>query len=99
VTRRDIEVFTIGAVVGAVIGVVLGILIAPQSGSQTRKRLAEEAARAADVARGFAERAETAAESLGQRVDHYLGRDEQIAWRKVQELREGVARFTRVEGT
>jgi hypothetical protein len=31
---------------------------------------------------------------LGERVDHYLGRDEEAAWRKVRELREGVSRYT-----
>ncbi len=28
-------------------------------------------------------------------MDHYLGRDEEVAWRKVQEIRDGVQRYSR----
>ena len=52
-----------------------------------------EALKAADLARSLADRAEYAAEVLGGRVEHYLGRDEEVAWRKVREIREGVQRF------
>ncbi len=92
--RRNLEYFVIGAIVGAVAGLVCGLLMAPSSGYKTRQRLAAEARRAADVARALAERAEDAAEMLGGRVDHYLGRDEEVAWRKVREIREGVQRYT-----
>lgn len=92
--RRNLEYFVIGAIVGAVGGLVCGLLMAPNSGYKTRQRLAAEARRAADVARALAERAEDAAEMLGGRVDHYLGRDEEVAWRKVREIREGVQRYT-----
>jgi hypothetical protein len=68
--------------------------MAPSSGYKTRQRLAVEARRAADLARALAERAEGAAEMLGGKVDHYLGRDEEVAWRKVREIREGVQRYT-----
>ena len=53
--------------------------------------------RAADVARALAEQAENAAEMLGGRVEHYLGRDEEVAWRKVREIREGVQRYTQAQ--
>ena len=59
-----------------------------------RQRLAVEARRAAEVARALADRAESAAEMLGGKVDHYLGRDEEVAWRKVREIREGVQNYT-----
>ena len=36
-------------------------------------------------------------EILGRRVDHYLGRDEEVAWRKVREIREGVQRYTQAQ--
>jgi hypothetical protein len=45
----------------------------------------------------MAERAERAAEDIGGRVDHYLGNDEQVAWRKVAEIREGVERYTQAQ--
>jgi hypothetical protein len=45
----------------------------------------------------MAERAERAADQIGGRVDHYLGKDEQVAWRKVAEIREGVDRYTQAE--
>ncbi|GAB4286056.1 MAG: hypothetical protein Kow0067_09520 [Coriobacteriia bacterium] len=92
---RRLEYFAIGLIIGAVGGVVAGLLFAPDSGARTRRRIANEALRVADVARGIAERAEKTAEVVGERVDHYLGRDEQVAWRKVRELREGVQRYSR----
>ena len=92
---RRLEYFVIGLFVGGACGVILGLLFAPDSGVRTRQRLANEATRVADAARIVAERAESAAETLGMRMDHYLGRDEEVAWRKVQELREGVQRYSR----
>ena len=95
--RERMEYFLIGAVTGVVIGVVAGLLFAPTSGEKTRRKLANEAAKAADAARAMAERAEYAAEVLGDRVGHYLGKDEEMAWRKVREIREGVQRYTRAQ--
>ena len=92
--RERMEYFVIGALTGLVVGVVAGLLFAPTSGERTRRRLADEALRAAEVARGVAERAEHAAEVLSGRVEHYLGRDEELAWRRVREIREGVQRYT-----
>ena len=92
--RRNLSIFVIGLLTGAALGFVFGLLFAPAPGANTRRRIADEAQRAADVARGLAERAEHAAEILGGRVDHYLGRDEEVAWRKVRELREGMQRYT-----
>lgn len=95
--RERMEYLAIGAIVGLVVGVVIGILFAPSSGAKTRRRLAVEAQRAAEVARNVADRAERAAETLGGRVEHYLGRDEEVAWRKVREIREGVQRYTHAQ--
>jgi gas vesicle protein len=94
---RKLEYLVIGLIVGAVAGFVTGLLLAPTSGYKTRQRLASEALRAADVARNLAERAEEAAELLGGKVEHYLGRDEEVAWRKVREIREGVQRYTQAQ--
>jgi gas vesicle protein len=96
--KRNVEYLAIGLIVGAVAGFLAGLLFAPNSGYKTRQRLANEALRAADVARTIAERAEGAAETLGVRVEHYLGRDEEVAWRKVREIREGVQRYTQAQG-
>lgn len=93
--RQKSEYFIIGVLTGMVIGGLAGLLFAPASGSRTRKRLADEAVRAADVARSVAERAEKVAEVWTGRVEHYLGRDEEMAWRRVHEIREGVQRYTR----
>jgi gas vesicle protein len=95
--RRSLEYLAIGIVVGAVGGFLAGLLLAPSSGQKTRERLANEALRAADVARALADQAESAAEVLGGRVEHYLGRDEEVAWRKVREIREGVQRYTQAQ--
>jgi gas vesicle protein len=95
-TRR-LEAFAIGCFAGIAIGVVAGLLLAPRSGSETRRRLAARARRAAVVAREVADRAEVTAEVLGERVDHYLGREQEVAWRKVREIREGVDRYTQAQ--
>lgn len=94
---KRFEYFVMGAITGILVGVVAGLLFAPSSGERTRRRLADEALRAADVARAVAERAEHAAEAIGGRVDRYLGRDEEVAWRKVREIREGVQRYTQAQ--
>jgi gas vesicle protein len=83
--------------VGIAIGVIAGLLLAPRSGSETRRRLAVQARKAAAVAREVADRAEVTAEVLGGRVDHYLGREQEVAWRKVREIREGVDRYTQAQ--
>jgi len=46
--------------------------------------------RVADAPEGGGAREQTA-EVLGGRMDHYLGRDEEVAWRKVAEMRGGPA--------
>lgn len=94
-----LEYFVIGLFVGATAGVIGGLLLAPYSGAQTRRRLALEARRVADVARDVADKAELTAAALGERVDHALGRDEEAAWRKVREIREGVERYTQAQTT
>ena len=96
--KRRMEYFVMGIVIGSVAGFLAGLLLAPSSGYKTRQRLANEALRAADVARALADQAENAAELLGGRMEHYLGRDEEAAWRKVREIREGVQRYTQAQG-
>lgn len=93
--NNRLEYFVIGLVVGGALGVLFGLLFAPDAGVRTRQRLAGEATKVADAARIVAERAESAAEALGMQIDHYLGRDEEVAWKKVQEIREGVQRYSR----
>ncbi len=92
--KKNLTMLVIGLITGVVVGIVLGLLFAPAPGTRTRRRIADEAQRAAGIARGFAERAEHAAGAIGGRVEHLLGRDEEVAWRKVRELREGVQRYT-----
>lgn len=95
--KQRAEYFLIGAITGLVVGVIAGLLFAPSSGARTRKKLADEALRAAEVARALAEKAEHAADLISGRVEHYLGRDEEAAWRKVREIREGVQRYTQAQ--
>lgn len=87
------DVFLLGF--GLAGGILLGLLIAPSSGARTRQRLANDALRAAEAAKDIAEKAEHTADSLAKRVDHYLGREEEVAWRKVREIREGVQRYSK----
>jgi gas vesicle protein len=95
--ERRMEYFAIGCFAGIALGVVAGLLLAPRSGSDTRRRLAVQAHKAAVAAREVADRAEVTAEVLGERVDHYLGREQEVAWRKVREIREGVDRYTQAQ--
>jgi gas vesicle protein len=95
--RRSGAFLLIGLVCGATLGFIAGLLMAPRSGAQTRRRLAGEARRVAAGARAVADRAERAAEMLTERMDHYLGRDEEVAWRKVREIRAGVERYTQTQ--
>lgn len=94
-SNHKLAYFAIGLFVGGTVGVVAGLLFAPASGAQMRHRIADQAARVGGAARRIAERAERVAEALGAQMDHYLGRDEEVAWRKVQEIREGVQRYSR----
>ena len=94
---RRLEYFVIGAIAGGVIGFFGGLLFAPRSGYDTRRKLAVRALRAAETARAVADRAEITAEVLTERFDHYMGRDEEMAWRKVREIREGVDRYTQTQ--
>jgi len=89
--------FAIGIFTGLAVGVVAGLLLAPSSGEQTRRRLAQDAHRLAETAKAVADKAELAAHELGDRVEHYLGHDEEAAWRKVREIREGVQRYTHAQ--
>jgi gas vesicle protein len=91
------EYLAIGLIAGAAGGFVAGLLFAPSSGAVTRRRLAVEAQRAAQAALEIAERAEHVAESIGDKVEHYLGRDEALAWRKVREIRAGLDGYTRTQ--
>lgn len=95
--KRNMEYFAIGIIAGTAMGFVAGLLVAPSSGAKTREKLAQEALRAAELARAIAERAERAAEAIGGRVEHYLGRDEEVAWRKVREIREGLEGYTQTQ--
>lgn len=89
--------FVAGILCGFALGALITLLLAPETGEQTRARLAGYTRNMAGTARAFAERAEEAAEILGQRVEHYLGRDEEVAWRKVREIREGVERYSQAQ--
>jgi gas vesicle protein len=67
--RRPLTYIAIGVILGGAAGFLAGLLLAPSSGQKTRERLANEALRAADLARTLAEQAEGAAEMLGGRVE------------------------------
>lgn len=95
--KRKIDAFALGVVLGVAGGYVLGLLFAPSSGSNVRRRVAQEIRRAADVAKTVALQAEEVAASLGDRVEVLRGHDEDLARRKVQEIRESVQRYTQAQ--
>lgn len=91
------EYLAIGLVAGLTLGFIAGLLFAPSSGAKTRKKIADEALKAAEAARLLADKAEQAAEMIGGRVGHMLGKDEENAWRKVNEIREGIKGYTQTQ--
>ncbi|MGV8084085.1 MAG: YtxH domain-containing protein [Coriobacteriia bacterium] len=95
--KRRVEAFALGVVLGVAGGYVLGLLFAPSSGSNARHKAAEKIRKAAEVARTVAVQAEGIAELLGDRVELLRGHDEDLARRKVLEIREGVQRYTQAQ--
>jgi gas vesicle protein len=83
-----------GFLLGAAAGTLGALLLSPSSGAETRRAIRSQLLGLAEVAKVVAERAETAADYLGDQVGRALGGDEEIAWRKVREIREGVARYS-----
>ena len=95
--RRWLPVFVIGFLLGAGAGALGALLLSPTSGAETRRAIRAQLLGLADVAKAVAERAEEAADYLGDQVGRALGGDEEIAWRKVREIREGVARYSETQ--
>ncbi len=87
--------FVVGLVLGGVLGAFLALILAPWTGREVRDRLSTGAAHTADAVRGAAREVGVAVRTLEERGERYLGRDEEIAWRKVNEIREGVQRYSR----
>jgi gas vesicle protein len=91
-----LEFLLIGGLIGLLLGALFGLLFAPVEGRRLRRRIADEANRAAGAARDLADRTEVVAGRIAGRMDHYLGRDEEAAWKKVKEIREGVNNYSQV---
>ncbi len=95
--RRSLPAFIVGFVVGAALGSLGALLLSPSSGAETRRAIRGQLLTLADIAKNVADRAEVAADYLGDQVGRALGGDEEIAWRKVREIREGVARYSETQ--
>lgn len=91
---RRLAFFSIGLTIGLLAGAVAALLLAPSSGAKTRRLLRRQLLQGAELARSLAEKAEWIAAALGQRMERCLGGDEERAWRRIKELREGVERYT-----
>jgi gas vesicle protein len=91
---RWMPIFVIGFALGAAAGSLGALLLSPSSGAETRRQIRAQLLYLAEGAKIVAERAETAADYLGDQVGRALGGDEEVAWRKVREIREGVARYS-----
>ncbi len=66
-SNRRLTYLTIGIFTGLAAGIVIGLMVAPDSGARTRRRLANEALRAAEVARAVAESAPSPISGAGAR--------------------------------
>jgi gas vesicle protein len=91
---RCFPVFVIGFVIGAAAGSLGALLVSPATGAETRRAIRAQLLTLADAAKSVADRAESAADYLGDQVERALGGEEEVAWRKVREIREGVKRYS-----
>ena len=91
---RCFLMFAIGLGVGLAVGSLAALLVSPATGAETRRALRLQLLGLADIAKNVAERAEDAADYLGDQVGKALGGEEEVAWRKVREIREGVQRYS-----
>ena len=91
---RCIPVFAIGFLVGLAVGALAALLVSPATGAETRRAIRVQLLALADAAKNVADRAEGAADYLGDQVGRALGGEEEVAWRKVREIREGVQRYS-----
>ena len=95
---RCFPVFVIGLLVGLAAGALAALLVSPATGAETRRAMRLQLLGLADIAKGVARRAEDAADYLGDQVGRALGGEEEVAWRKVREIREGVAKYSEAGG-
>ena len=91
---RCFPAFVFGVLVGGALGVLGAMLLSPVTGSETRRAIRLQLLALADLAKTVADHAEDAADYLGDQVGRALGGDDEIAWRKVREIRAGVARYS-----
>ena len=91
---RCFPAFVIGLLLGVAAGSLAALLVSPATGADTRKAIRLQLLGLADFAKNVADRAETAADYLGDQVGRALGGEEEVAWRKVREIREGVQKYS-----
>jgi gas vesicle protein len=75
-------------------GSLAALLVSPATGADTRRAIRLQLLGLADIAKSVADRAENAADYLGDQVGMALGGEEEVAWRKVREIREGVQKYS-----
>jgi gas vesicle protein len=83
-----------GLFIGLAVGSLAALLVSPATGADTRRAIRLQLLGLADVAKNVADRAESAADYLGEQVERALGGEEEVAWRKVREIREGVQSYS-----
>jgi len=91
---RWILPFMAGLLVGVAAGSLAALLVSPATGAETRRALRLQLLGLADIAKNVADRAEVTADYLGEQVERALGGEEEVAWRKVREIREGVQSYS-----
>ncbi len=75
--------FLAGFVVGGVVGAVVGILLAPQSGEETRGRIAE---RGIEIRDGLQQKVPALIDEQRERIDEAIQRGKEAAAKKRQEI-------------
>jgi gas vesicle protein len=91
---RWLPAFVMGVLVGIAVGSLGALLVSPATGAETRRAIRLQLLGLADLAKNVADRAETAADYLGDQVGRAFEGEEEVAWRKVREIRAGVQQYS-----
>ncbi len=92
----DVGAFLAGFVIGGLVGAAAALILAPQSGAETRERLA---ARSADLRRASEERLMDARSRAGEMADTYRDRGSEFSERARIVLDEGKSKLGEIIDT
>ncbi len=87
------EEFSLGLLVGLVAGGLMGLLLAPQSGSETRKQIAECATDLKISAEDLLEELRKSVEEVTVKAEDLLGVQKKSVMKKIEKLKAEIERY------